>query len=189
MDTPIVIIMVCYIASFSILGTQAILGDPIGVDMQAFNKDTGGFTGDTMKDSINAMSDTFTGCYTSETSTPPSILIGGFANQTYTDQLSCHFADNTNQWLNGTGASYSSLSYQTAQMQLTMAEEITVTNNPITSAATQVFQLFQIITGTYAFNLLIFLSVPEIFVVGISMIYVITLSIWTIMLLRGNNVS
>ena len=74
-------------------------------------------------------------------------------------------------------------------MQLTMADEVSVTNNPITSAATQVFQLFQIITGTYAFNLLIFLSVPEIFVVGISMIYVILLSIWTIMLLRGNNIS
>jgi hypothetical protein len=70
-----------------------------------------------------------------------------------------------------------------------MAEEATVTNNPITSAASQVFQLFQIITGTYAFNLLVFIGIPEVFVVGISMIYVILLSIWTIMLLRGNNVS
>jgi hypothetical protein len=52
-----------------------------------------------------------------------------------------------------------------------------------------VFQLFQIITGTYAFNLLIFIGVPEIFVVGISMIYVILLAIWTIMLLRGNNIN
>jgi hypothetical protein len=189
MDTPIVIIMVCYIASFSILGVQSIVGDPMGIDMQSFNEDTGKFDGDTMANKINEMSDTFSGCYTSEASTPPSELIGGFNNQTYVDKLSCHFADNTNQWLNGTGASYSSLTFQTARMQLTMAEEATVTNNPITSAASQVFQLFQIITGTYAFNLLVFIGIPEVFVVGISMIYVILLSIWTIMLLRGNNVS
>ena len=45
MDTPIVIIIFAYIASFSFLGVQSILGDPIGVDMKAFDDQTGGFTG------------------------------------------------------------------------------------------------------------------------------------------------
>tara|TARA_B100000470_G_scaffold168695_1_gene133073 strand:- start:727 stop:1242 length:516 start_codon:yes stop_codon:yes gene_type:complete len=169
-------------ASFSVLGTQAILGDPIGVEMQSFDKGSGMLIGDTMTNAINSMSDSFTGCYDSS-----SNLIGGYNNQTYTTEIECTYANQF--WIEGTGASYSELSYQTAQMQLTMANEISVTNNPVTSAATQVFQLFQIITGTYAFNLLVFFGIPEIFVAGISMIYVITLSIWTILLLRGNNVN
>ena len=182
MDTPIVIIIICYIASFTILGTQSILGDPMGIEMQAFNPDTGNFDGDTMRDSINSMSDTFAGCYDSN-----NVLIGGYSNQTYATEIECTYASNT--WVTGTNSTYSQLSFQTAQMQITMGNEVSITDNPITNAATMVFQLFQIITGTYAFNLLIFIGIPEIFVVGISMIYVILLSIWTIMLLRGNNIN
>lgn len=191
MDTPIVIIMICYIASFTILGTQSIIGDPMGIEMQAFNPDTGNFDGDTMRDSINAMSDTFAGCYDNN-----NVLIGGYSNQTYTNQIYCNDAsaitsnpDTPYTWITGTNSTYSQLSFQTSQMQITMGNEVSITDNPITNAATMVFQLFQIITGTYAFNLLIFVGIPEIFVVGISMIYVILLSIWTIMLLRGNNIN
>ena len=192
MDTPIVIIMICYIASFTILGTQSILGDPMGIEMQAFNPDTGNFDGNTMRDSINNMSDTFAGCYDNN-----NILIGGYSNQTYPSALQCEYAstdtpsnpDIPYTWITGTNSTYSQLSFQTSQMQITMGNEVSITDNPITNAATMVFQLFQIITGTYAFNLLIFIGIPEIFVVGISMIYVILLSIWTIMLLRGNNVN
>jgi len=39
------------------------------------------------------------------------------------------------------------------------------------------------------FNLLAYMGIPLIFVGGISMIYVILISIWTIMLLRGNNIN
>jgi hypothetical protein len=44
-------------------------------------------------------------------------------------------------------------------------------------------------TGTYVFNLLAYLGIPLIFVAGVSMIYIILISIWTIMLLRGNNIN
>jgi hypothetical protein len=74
-------------------------------------------------------------------------------------------------------------------MQLTMASEITITDNPLTTAATLVYQIFQIITGTYIFNLLKIMYIPDIFVAGISMIYIILISIWTIILLRGSNSS
>ena len=140
-----------------------------------------------MREAIQSISDTFAGCYDSTGN-----LIGGYSNQTYTDALSCQYAPTSyqpTQWIQGTNSTFSQLSFQTAQMQLTMADEVSITDNPITNAATMVFQLFQIITGTYAFNLLIFIGVPEIFVVGISMIYVILLAIWTIMLLRGNNIN
>jgi hypothetical protein len=63
-------------------------------------------------------------------------------------------------------------------MQITMADEPSITNNPIASATTMIFQLFQIVTGTYAFNLLIFMGIPHIFVVGITAVYVILLAIY-----------
>lgn len=191
MDTPIVIIIICYIASFTVLGVQSVIGDPMNIEMQVFNPDSGSFDGESMRSAINTMSDTFSGCYDSTNQ-----LIGGFSNQTYATQIECQYASNdtanTNTpytWIEGTNSTYSNLSFQTAQMQITMADEPSVTNNPITAAATLVFQVFQIITGTYAFNLLIFLGIPDIFVVGVSMIYVILLSIWTIMLLRGNSIN
>ena len=65
-------------------------------------------------------------------------------------------------------------------MQLTMANEVSITENPLTSGATMIYQFFQIITGTYAFNLLLHIAIPPIFVAGISMIYVILISLWVI---------
>ena len=67
-----------------------------------------------------------------------------------------------------------------SEMQLTMAQEISITENPLTSAATMIYQFFQIITGTYAFNLLLHLSIPPVFVAGISMIYIVLISLWVI---------
>jgi hypothetical protein len=93
----------------------------------------------------------------------------------------------TNEWVEGTGGSFSEMSYQTAQMQLTMASEPSVTSNPLTSAATITYQLFQVLTGTYVFNILTFMGIPQIFVVGITMVYVLSLAIWVINMLRGNN--
>ena len=191
MDTPIVIIILAYIASFTFLGVQSVVGDPIGIEMKVYESDTGGFTGTDLRTSINSMSDTFAGCYDNTQS-----LIGGFGNQTYTTEIECQYASadpaNTNtpyEWISGTNSTFSNLSYQTAQMQLTMADQQSVTDNPITQAGALVYLIFQIMTGTYVFNLLAYLGIPLIFVAGVSMIYIILISIWTIMLLRGNNIN
>ena len=191
MDTPIVIIILAYIASFTFLGVQSALGDPIGIEMKVYEPDTGGFTGDDLRTSINSMSDTFAGCYDNTQS-----LIGGFGNQTYTTEIECQYAsadpantDTPYEWISGTNSTFSNLSYQTAQMQLTMADQNSVTDNPITQAGALVYLIFQIMTGTYVFNLLAYLGIPLIFVAGVSMIYIILISIWTIMLLRGNNIN
>ena len=191
MDTPIVIIIFAYIASFSFLGVQSVIGDPIGVEMKAFDSQTGGFTGTDLRNQINSNSDTFAGCYDVNEQ-----LIGGFGNQTYTTESQCTTASSITSnpdipytWLEGTNDSFSSLSYQTAQMQLTMANQNNVTVDPIATAAELVFFIFQVMTGTYAFNLLAYMGIPLIFVAGISMIYIILIAIWTIMLLRGNNIN
>ncbi len=191
MDTPIVIIIFAYIASFSFLGVQSVVGDPIGVQMKVFDDQTGGFTGTDLRNQINTNSDTFAGCYDVNEN-----LIGGFGNQTYTTEAECNTAsanssnpDTPYEWVTGTNDSFSSLSYQTAQMQLTMANQGNVTTDPIAIAAEMVFFIFQVMTGTYAFNLLAYMGIPLIFVAGISMIYIILIAIWTIMLLRGNNIN
>lgn len=191
MDTPIVIIITAYIFSFTFLGVQAVVGDPMGIDMKVYDVDTGGFTGDDLRTQINTESDTFAGCYNVNEE-----LIGGFGNQTYTTETLCTAASSvtTNPdipytWVEGTDATFSNLSYQTAQMQLTMANQANVTTDPISAAAGLVYLIFQIMTGTYVFNLLAYMGIPLIFVGGISMIYVILISIWTIMLLRGNNIN
>ena len=62
---PIAVILIAYIASFSILGAQTILGDPIGVDMQRYNPDTGKMDGGSMREAIQSISNTFAGCYDS----------------------------------------------------------------------------------------------------------------------------
>ena len=191
MDTPIVIIITAYIFSFTFLGVQAAVGDPMGIDMKVYDVDTGGFTGADLRTQINTESDTFAGCYNVNEE-----LIGGFGNQTYETEAECNTASavTTNPdipytWIEGTDATFSNLSYQTAQMQLTMANQANVTADPISAAAGLVYLIFQIMTGTYVFNLLAYMGIPLIFVGGISMIYVILISIWTIMLLRGNNIS
>ena len=175
--------------SFVFLGGSE-LADLVGHEWRAYNVDTGEWDGELIKLKILQASDTFEGCYTSDTSVPQNELIGGFANQTYTENITCVMATmpdgTTNLWIEGTGASFSGMSYQTAQMQLTMASEISVTANPLTSSAEIVYQLFQVLTGTYIFNILMFFAIPQIYVVGITMVYILTLAIWVINTLRGN---
>ena len=177
-NQPIAIIILAYTASFCFLGVQSTLGDPMGVDMQRYNPDTGKMDGGSMREAIQSISDTFAGCYDSN-----SDLIGGYANQTNVDSTACFYADAVHQptqWIQGTNSTFSQLSYQTSEMQLTMANEISITDNPLTSGATMIYQFFQIITGTYAFNLLLHLAIPPMFVAGISMIYIILISLWVI---------
>ena len=189
MVNPINLIFLGYIASFAFLGASE-LADLVGHEWRGYNADTGEWDGDLIKLKILQSSDTFQGCYTSDTSVPPNELIGGFANQTYDTELACVMATmsdgTTNLWVQGTGASCSGMSYQTAQMQLTMASEISVTQNPLTSSAEIVYQLFQVLTGTYIFNILLFFALPQIYIVGITMVYILALAIWVINTLRGN---
>ena len=188
MVNPITIIMVGYIMSFAMLGGQQVIGDLVGIEMKAFDPLTGGFTGNTIATNIATESDTFSGCY--DTSLE---LIGGFASQTYETEALCVASLDpstglaTNVWVQGTGGSFSEMSFQTARMQLTMASEPSVTSNPITSAATITYQLFQVLTGTYVFNILMFVGIPHIYVVGITMVYVLTLAIWVIKLLSPSS--
>jgi len=184
---PIAIIIIAYVASFCVLGGQTILGDPLGVDMQRYNPETGMMDGGSMREAIQSISDTFAGCYDANGN-----LIGGYSNQTYADSTACFYANASyqpTQWIQGTNSTFSQLSYQTSEMQLTMANEISITDNPLTSSATMIYQFFQIITGTYAFNLLLYMSIPPVFVAGISMIYIILISLWAIDTIRGNQAS
>lgn len=174
-NQPITIIIIAYTASFCFLGAQSMLGDPMGVDMQRYNPDTGKMDGGSMREAIQSISDTFAGCYDAS-----GTLIGGYANQTYTEAMTCQYADPTYTWIQGTNSTFSQLSYQTSEMQLTMANEVSITENPLTSGATMIYQFFQIITGTYAFNLLLHLAIPPVFVAGISMLYIILISLWVI---------
>ena len=183
-QTPIVIVIVCYVASFFIMGVQTTLGDPMGIELMIFDKALGGFgsqdDGTTFTSSILEMTDKMEACHTSG-----GELIGCVYNMTYTTELDCHFADNTNVWMNSTGSSFSTLNEQTYNMRLTMTDEPSVVNNPIASAASIAYQLFGIITGTYIFNILMFFGIPYVFVAGIIMVYVILLGYTIITLLRG----
>ena len=53
------------------------------------------------------------------------------------------------------------------------------------SAAYSVFQLVQILSGTYVFSLLLVVGFPAILVVGMVMIYTIFLAVTIVSLLRG----
>jgi len=55
--------------------------------------------------------------------------------------------------------------------------ETTVVNNPVVAAAQTTWELFTLLTGTYVFNVLVFFGVPEIFVTGLVILYVILLEI------------
>ena len=97
-NQPVAIIILAYIASFGMLGGQALVGDPMGVDMQRYNPETGKLDGGSMREAIQSISDTFAGCYDSN-----SNLIGGYSNQTYTTEIECTYANQF--WIEGTGAS------------------------------------------------------------------------------------
>jgi len=138
------------------------------------------------KSAIEEMTDEYEGCYDVN-----DVLIGGGNNPTYPTEIECTYASSitTNPdlpytWEVGTGATYSTLSAQTNDMRLTMTDEVSVTNNPLTSAASIIYQLFGIVTGTYIFNILLFLNIPYIFVAGIIMVYIIMLAYTVIKLLR-----
>ena len=61
-------------------------------------------------------------------------------------------------------------SLNSVQGNITSTTRSSISTNIVTAAQTA-FEFFQIITGTYIFQLLIFFSVPVIFVYGMAIIY------------------
>lgn len=55
----------------------------------------------------------------------------------------------------------------------------------VVAGATIAWELFQIVLGIYIFNILIFFGVPQFFVVGLVIVYVIMLANFLIAKIRG----
>ncbi len=117
-----------YAASFSLLGTQYILGDVFGITMTNFE-------GSEIRSNVLDVIDT------------------GSLN-TVTGNL-----NNLNQ--------------------------TTVESNPITAAAELVWDVLTLLTGTYVFNVLALLGVPNIIIAGMVVIYAVMLFRTLIAYLRG----
>ena len=71
------------------------------------------------------------------------------------------------------------------QQNITSITRNNTVNNPIGTAAGMAWELLQILTGTYIFNLLYLLGVPAIFIAGLVIIYVILLARAIIAYIRG----
>ena len=65
----------------------------------------------------------------------------------------------------------------TFQQNVTNTNPVTLTVNVISTNAVMLWQLFQLATGTYIFNILFFMGVPAILVSGMTIMYVIFLMI------------
>jgi len=61
----------------------------------------------------------------------------------------------------------------------------TIRTNPVIAAAEIIYELFQILTGTYIFQVLSILGVPAIFVTAIIFIYFIFMIRAVVLFLRG----
>lgn len=73
----------------------------------------------------------------------------------------------------------------TISLNVTNTNATTITDNPVVAAAQIAYQIFQLLTGTYIFNILAILDVPLIFISGLVLIYVILLIRAIIAYLRG----
>lgn len=76
-------------------------------------------------------------------------------------------------------------SLNTITSNVTSTDPGTITSDPITAAAQIAYQMFLILTGTYVFNLLGLVGVPQPFIVGMVFIYVILMVRAIIGYLRG----
>lgn len=56
-------------------------------------------------------------------------------------------------------------------------DELTITNNPVTAGAQIIYTIFQVMTGTHMFNVMLSLGVPAIWAGGIVVLYVLMASI------------
>ena len=55
-------------------------------------------------------------------------------------------------------------------------DELTITNNPVTAGAQIIYTIFQVMTGTHMFNIMISLGVPAIWAGGIVVLYILMAS-------------
>ena len=73
----------------------------------------------------------------------------------------------------------------TLQVNSTVGNFSGITLDPILNAASIAWSLFQLLTGTYVFNILYLFGVPPVFIVPIGIIYMIMLARTVIALIRG----
>ena len=71
------------------------------------------------------------------------------------------------------------------QLNSTSITRPSVVSNPVTAAAGLAWDIFQIVTGTYIFNILILIGAPSVFVAGIVIVYVILMIRTLIGYMRG----
>ena len=71
------------------------------------------------------------------------------------------------------------------QVNTTVANFSGITLDPILNAASIAWSLFQLMTGTYVFNILSLFGVPPVFIIPIAVIYMILLARTVIALIRG----
>ena len=73
----------------------------------------------------------------------------------------------------------------TLQVNSTVGNFSGITLDPILNAASIAWSLFQLLTGTYVFNILYLFGVPAVFIVPIGVVYMIMLARTVIALIRG----
>lgn len=73
----------------------------------------------------------------------------------------------------------------TASVNVTGANETAFVLDPVFAGAQTAWTLLQLLTGTYVFNLLYVFGIPAVFIVPVSVIYIILLLRTFIALIRG----
>lgn len=87
--------------------------------------------------------------------------------------------------VNGTSGIVQINTINTQQQNITSITRNNTVTNPIGTAAGQAYELLQILTGTYIFNVLALLGVAPIFISGLVVLYVILLARAIIAYIRG----
>ena len=72
----------------------------------------------------------------------------------------------------------------TATSNIVGTNSTSVVNNPV-SAAGIAWEIIQLMSGTYIFNLLVLFGIPEIMVAGMTILYVILLAFTIVSYIRG----
>ena len=73
----------------------------------------------------------------------------------------------------------------TATSNIVGTNSTSVVNNPVSAAAGIAWEIIQLMSGTYIFNLLVLFGIPEIMVAGMTILYVILLAFTIVSYIRG----
>ena len=79
----------------------------------------------------------------------------------------------------------SNINTMSTQVNSTVGNFSGITLEPVLNAAAIAWSLFQLLTGTYVFNILYLFGIPPVFIVPIGVIYMIMLARTVIALIRG----